>query len=125
MAPSALKQAQKEHDEKLTEDMWVVKRVAHKVCGIFAPAFHHLVMNPMEECIEPNNVFSASGEFFFIGVGFAWIITLAAEPEVIANNALKERIGYNNVCVGFDMPPASYVAMPVLALSVAMGCVYR
>jgi len=40
------------------------------------------------------------------------------------SRSLSCRIGYNNVCVGFDMPPASYVAMPVLALSVAMGCVY-
>jgi hypothetical protein len=112
------------HDKKIAQSRSLMSRIVHRSVATVAPAFYHLVMNPMESIVEPNAVFSASGEFFFIGVGFAWIITLLYEPGVIAMNPLKLRIGYNNVCVGFDMPPASYVAMPVLALSVAMGCVY-
>merc|ERR1719491_2676804 len=30
--------------------------------------------------------------------------------DVLQDNALKRRIGYNNLCVGFDTPPALYVA---------------
>lgn len=98
--------------------------ILKKLCYTIWPACIHLFNNPLEQVVEPNNLYTASGELFFTGVGFAWIITLAAEPEYIANNELKRRIGYNNVCVGFDMPPASYVAMPVLAISVTMGIVY-
>ena len=83
-----------------------------------------LVSKPLEQVVEPNNLYSASGELFFSGVGVAWIITLACEAWYIDGNELKKRIGYNNVCVGFDMPPASYVAMPVLVISAAMGIAY-
>ena len=124
MASSALKAINKKRDNRAVAGRNILVIFLHKVIAAISPAFYHLLMNPLEQVIEPNNVFSASGEFFFIGVGFAWIVTLLLQPEVIEGNALKLRIGYNNVCVGFDMPPASYLAMPVLALSVAMGCVY-
>ena len=88
------------------------------------PATYYLFKYPMEPIIEPNHFYTASGEIFFAGVAVAWLVTLAFEPDVIAMNQLKRRIGYNNVCVGFDMPPASYLACPILAISVVFGCVY-
>ena len=89
------------------------------------PTRHSLpVDKPLEQVVEPNNLYSASGELFFSGVGVAWVVTLACEAWYIDGNELKKRIGYNNVCVGFDMPPASYVAMPVLVISSAMGIAY-
>lgn len=65
----------------------------HKAWAAIMPAFHHLLMNPMETVIEPNNIFSASGEFFFVGVGLAWCVTLACRKEIIDMNELKLRIG--------------------------------
>jgi len=88
---SALQKSNRIRDAKAVAGHNCVSVVLHKICGTISPAFHHLLMNPMEQVIEPNNIFSASGEFFFIGVGFAWIITLLFEPDVIASNPLKLR----------------------------------
>merc|ERR1712032_1427889 len=37
-------------------------------------------------------------------------ITYFTRRDVISDNPLRDRLGYNNVCVGLDTKPASYVA---------------
>merc|ERR1719247_2615989 len=64
--------------------------------------------------------FIAAGELLTATIIISWIISLIAQPispvdptgntTVFEDNALKRRIGYNNLCVGFDTAPAKYVA---------------
>lgn len=61
--------------------------------------------------IEPVDYLKASGEAIFILLVVCWIITAIANPEIVKDNALKNMIGYNNPCVGWDVAPASYVGL--------------
>jgi hypothetical protein len=38
-------------------------------------------------------------------------------PDVVDHNPIKDRVGYNNACVGWDTAPASYFATYVLVLA--------
>ena len=45
-------------------------------------------------------------------------------PEIIEKNGLKDIIGYDNLCVGFDAPPARYVAVPMQVMMAVLACRY-
>ena len=55
-------------------------------------------------------MFSVSGELFFFMLVIAWAMTIYFTPDTLNSNALRDVVGYNNVCVGLDMPPALWVA---------------
>lgn len=55
-------------------------------------------------------MFSVSGELFAGMLFMAWIFTVLYHPDALNDNVLKDISGYNNVCVGVDMPPALWVA---------------
>jgi hypothetical protein len=80
----------------------------------------------MERTTIPEDFFLAAGELLSAVIVVSWIISFIAQPvspiceielgagncanvTVFQDNALKRRIGYNNLCVGFDTPPAKYV----------------
>ena len=49
---------------------------------------------------------------------------LRYSPEIIEKNGLKDIIGYDNLCVGFDAPPARYVAVPMQVMMAVLACRY-
>jgi len=68
--------------------------------------------------VIPEVYYLAAGEMLALVLALSWVITWIAQPAspidptktIIEVNSLKSRIGYNNLCVGFDMPPARYFA---------------
>ena len=72
-----------------------------------------LVKNITLDEIPPVLYLKAVGECFSLALGISWIITLIFAPDIVQNNPLKTRLGYNNVCVGWDMKPANTFAAVV------------
>eukprot|EP01051_Picozoa_sp_SAG22_P007020 SAG22_NODE_479_length_9968_cov_43.841524_5_plen_405_part_00 len=52
----------------------------------------------------------AVGELFAVVAASSWALTAVFQPDLMESNALKDRLGYNNVCVGFDSAPANVLA---------------
>ena len=71
--------------------------------------------NP-DEMIVPELYLQGAGEAFTLTILVSWAVTLAYNPAIVERNLLKDLVGYNNVCVGFDAAPARYVAVPLFAL---------
>jgi len=63
-----------------------------------------------KEIIRPEVYLKAGGEALAILFAFCWALTYFYNPAIINKNPLKDRLGYNNLCVGFDTFPAKYVA---------------
>jgi hypothetical protein len=70
----------------------------------------------------PELYLKAGGEVLFLLMAFSWVTTLIWNYPVVENNPLLTRLGYNNLCVGFDTIPARYVAQFVFIPS-AYFCV--
>ena len=79
------------------------------------------IAKPNPDTIVPLLYLKAAGEALFLCFSFSWIITLGANPDFVEDNPVKTRLGYNNVCVGFDSAPARYIATPFLLLSIYLG----
>jgi len=83
--------------------------------GAFTDATYMLtavfrVFDPSIEKHLPEVYLIATGQILTFLFAIAWTLTWFYNPEIVRSNPLKDRIGYNNVCVGFDSPPAVYVA---------------
>lgn len=70
-----------------------------------------LLRNPLTDEFSSTRYLKAGGEIFGLLVASSWVLTFIYNPSVIEKNPLKDRVGYNNVCVGFDTAPAKYVAL--------------
>jgi len=68
--------------------------------------------------VNPRDYISAASEVLGICACISWLLAIASGAEHIKNNPLKDRLGYNNVCVAWDAPPAIYVA-PVFFVFIA------
>lgn len=80
-----------------------------------------LARDPLQPRLHPEDYLKAAGEMLFFLFAVSWALTLMFNPDLVANNPLKDRIGYNNVCVGFDSAPAVYVAQVLWAPTVYFG----
>jgi len=78
----------------------------------------YLSENLTGDVLDPNIYLKAAGETLVLALAIGWIVTFIYIPDIIKSNPLKDRLGYNNVCVGWDMPPASYFAMVPAAMTV-------
>ncbi len=75
-----------------------------------ASAALHLFQNSMEPSVsDPNTFLQGATEILTATMISCWIITLIFNPQVIDDNPLKDRLGYNDFCVGWDVMPASIV----------------
>ena len=72
----------------------------------------------------PERYLEAAGECFILMIAVSWAVTWTFNPDIITSNPLKDRVGYNNMCVGFDSPPARYVAMPFQVLQAFLAVRY-
>lgn len=68
------------------------------------------LFNPHATTLDPSLYFRASGEVLVVMLIISWIVTLSLHADYVGKNELRDAIGYNNICVGFDIPPATYVS---------------
>jgi len=73
-------------------------------------ALLYLLKNLLSEDLHPMTYLKAAGEGLFVTLLLSWILTWIFNPDVPGNNPLLTRLGYNNLCVGWDTPPAQYLA---------------
>jgi len=93
------------------------------------PALWQLMVDPYPKTGDmfyqrPERWLEATGECFVLCIGASWTITSIFNPAIYKDNILRSLVGYNNLCVGFDSPPARYVAMPLLVLQAVLASRY-
>jgi len=90
------------------------------------PALWQLARRPFPRSgtVVPERYLEATGECFILMCLVSWLLTDLFNPSVVEKNPLKDRTGYNNICVGFDTPPARYVAMPLQVLQAFLAVRY-
>ena len=71
--------------------------------------FKQRVLHPESTHVEvwPEDYLGAASELLIILLGGCNILSAIVNPKIYEQNALKDRLGYNDVCVGFDTPPAN------------------
>ena len=80
--------------------------------------FFKLLFNENKDRIVPEHYLVAVTEASFFMLVIGGIFTAVFTPEVFSSNAILDRLGYNNFCIGFDFPPANYIAFPMAMLVV-------
>lgn len=65
---------------------------------------------------NPEEFAAAGGELLVISLLISWALTYVVQKSVIEDNQLKRRVGYNNLCVGWDEAPAKLVAGPMFVM---------
>jgi hypothetical protein len=91
----------------------------------WVPACVRLIGQRVDDTIVvPGLYLRASNELISVALLICWAITALARPDVIANNQLKNYVGYNNPCVGWDMPPAQYVGLLIAVLMSHLAWAY-
>ncbi|CAE7252711.1 Cbr1 [Symbiodinium natans] len=93
------------------------------------PALWQLMRRPYPDVEEkfyqrPERWLEATGEMFVLCIGVSWLCTAMFNPGIFRDNILRSIVGYNNLCVGFDSPPARYVAMPLLVIQAVLASRY-
>mmetsp|Transcript_94486 Transcript_94486/g.267406 ORF Transcript_94486/g.267406 Transcript_94486/m.267406 type:complete len:270 (+) Transcript_94486:153-962(+) len=63
--------------------------------------------------VEPERYLAASGELLAINLILSWTLAYFFSYDNIVSNPLKDMLGYDNVCVAWDVPPALYTAAPI------------
>mmetsp|Transcript_19314 Transcript_19314/g.32075 ORF Transcript_19314/g.32075 Transcript_19314/m.32075 type:complete len:322 (+) Transcript_19314:121-1086(+) len=68
-----------------------------------------LLRNPFIEDVPPVLFLKAAEDLLFLALSLSWILTAIFRQDIIEDNAVKRYIGYNNLCVGWDVLPALFV----------------
>lgn len=76
---------------------------------------------PENKTQDPNTYLQAATEVIALTLALSWILTFIFNPNVIASNPLLDRLGYNNVCVGWDTFPANIVGVVGTSIGVHLG----
>ena len=69
-----------------------------------------MLASPHSGIFDATLALMAHHEWVVIMVATGGVLTLATHPETIGNNALFDRLGYDDACVLFDTAPARYLA---------------
>lgn len=77
-----------------------------------------------EHTVEPAVYLKASGEILFLILAVSCTITAFVVPSQFVSNPLTDLLGYNNLCVGFDVPPALYFAAVLFVFVVYFAIKY-
>lgn len=83
-----------------------------------------VLVDPFKANVKPEEYFKAAGEWLGITALIAWIVTYKFNFALLVNNPLRERVGYNNVCVAWDAPPTLYVIVPFATVYSYLGLRY-
>jgi len=74
--------------------------------------------------LTPALYLEAYFETFMVTMAIAWCATYMWNPEIISRNRLRDIVGYNNLCVGFDTEPARSLTAPGFCLMGYFGIRY-
>jgi len=77
-----------------------------------------------KEVVNPEDYLSAGGELLLVCIAQAWVLAWFFSWDNVRDNPLKDLIGYNNVCVAWDVPPALYSSAFILGWSAYFGVRY-
>ena len=90
-----------------------------------------ILRHPLAPLYTAADYLKAMGEALAILFVVVWTVTYISRPKyhgefIVDVNPLRDRIGFNNLCVGFDTTPAAYfgtfcwmfVSLPRCALRV-------
>jgi len=77
-----------------------------------------------KEVVNPEDYLSAGGELLIVCIVQAWVLAWFFSWENVRDNPLKDLIGYNNVCVAWDVPPALCSSAFILGFSAYFGVRY-
>jgi len=84
-------------------------------------AIPYLLRNLTADVTNPMTYQKAFNEALFLLLAICWIVTYINDPEKIRTNPLKERLGYYDLCVGLDAPPAVYIAGTMWGVCTYLG----
>jgi len=76
----------------------------------FTCALLHALRFPTSKIQSPEWMLQMASELLVLVNLAGGIITKILHPETYSDNPLLRAFGYNNLCVGLDLPPARYVA---------------
>ena len=85
---------------------------------------YRALRNPLNRVLSPEHYSKSAAETIALTLAGSWIVTLIFNPDVADSNPLRDRMGYNNLCVGLDTAPAKFVALPGLVLTSYFGICY-
>jgi len=77
-----------------------------------------LFHNPEHRLSDPNTYLQAASEVMAFTIASCWILTLIFNPHIFEENPLKDRLGYNDLCIGWDTLPANVIGI----FGTAVGC---
>ena len=84
-------------------------------------ALYTLATNPKNNELNTAVYMKAGGEATAFVISTCWVISYLCNPAVFENNPLKERLGYNNPCVGLDTKPATFFASAMLTVPIYLN----
>lgn len=85
----------------------------------------NLALRPGAPIVQnPEDFAAAGGELLVISLLISWALTYLFRRSVIEDNHLKRRVGYNNLCVGWDEAPAKLVAGPIFVMIIWFNARY-
>jgi len=73
------------------------------------------LFNPATTEVCPEEYLAGAGQLLALMLVSCWSTTYFFNHDIIVTNPIKTRIGYNNLCIGFDSPPACYIAQYLTA----------
>jgi len=83
------------------------------------------MLRPNRGEIYPEDYLKAAGELLFLLFAIVWGMTCVWNRPTIGANAVRDVMGYNNLCIGLDTAPAIYVgfflALPMVYLCIRYG----
>lgn len=83
---------------------------------MFWLAIHKLYRRTRLDVVNPEDYAAAGGEVLVMALIVSWVLTFALNRDAILHNRLNDAVGYPNLCVGWDEPPAQWVAAPMFAM---------
>ena len=111
-------------DGRVTADEVVIGMAQRVSCLNGRPALWQVAIGLDRRRLLPERYLEACGECFVCMCLISWALTWWFNRHSLDHNPLKARVGYNNICVGFDAPPARYIAMPLQVLQAYLAVRY-
>eukprot|EP00928_Gymnodinium_smaydae_P047605 TRINITY_DN3178_c0_g1_i1.p1 TRINITY_DN3178_c0_g1~~TRINITY_DN3178_c0_g1_i1.p1 ORF type:complete len:774 (-),score=49.24 TRINITY_DN3178_c0_g1_i1:97-2418(-) len=95
-----------------------------KLIGVLIQAGEQSDQDESVQRITGVTYLHAVDEYLGIMTGAAWLISYLFNPGLLESNPLRDRLGYNNICVAWDAPPAQYIICVVAGLFAYLGLRY-
>merc|ERR1712050_548710 len=91
---------------------------------VLCPAPLRIFLAPIRSAapVQVEDYMLAAGETIFSALTICWTLTYIFNFDTIKSNRLKDMVGYNNACVGWDFPPSNYVGLFAGVVATLFAC---